>query len=84
MAKGKKTPDLSGLPKGSRLRISHPESGKSYGVSVKAYETLYADRGFQVDSLEDGTPLRLSKGEEEAAEATHAAEAASEAGSPEE
>lgn len=82
MAKGKKKADLSGLPKGTRIRIEHPDSGKSYGVSVKAFEALYDERGYRAVSLEDGRPLELAPEEEAAAEAVQEADETSSAGAP--
>lgn len=79
-AKGSKKADLAGLPKGTRVRIEHPDSGKAYGVSVKAFERIYEERGFRVVGLEDGSPLQFTEAEEAAAEATKEAEKSAAAG----
>ena len=50
-----------------RLRIEHPKTGEAYGVTGAAFEKNYEGLGFRAVSFEDGSPLSLSKAEQEAA-----------------
>lgn len=56
-----------GYKAGDRIRIEHPKTGEAYGVTGSAFEKTYEALGFRAVSYEDGSPLALSKAEQEAA-----------------
>lgn len=56
-----------GYKAGDRIRIEHPKTGEAYGVTGSAFEKTYEGLGFRAISFEDGSPLSLSKAEQEAA-----------------
>lgn len=63
MAAGKS----KGYKASDRIIIENPKTGEMYGVTGSAFEKNYEGIGFRAVSLEDGTPLSLSKDEAEAA-----------------
>lgn len=56
-----------GYKASDRIRIEHPETGEAYGVTGSAFEKEYEPLGFRAVGFEDGSPLSLSKAEQEAA-----------------
>jgi len=48
---------LKGLADEDEIEIIHPDTGQTYGVSVKAYNDLYKPAGFQPTRKGDNTLL---------------------------
>lgn len=47
---------LEGLSADTEVEIEHKD-GRRFGVTMRAYRDLYAEQGFEVDRLANGTPI---------------------------
>src|SRR5690348_10754148 len=56
--------DLKGLNDNDAIEIVHPDTGQTYGVSVKAFKDLYEPLGYQPTRMADNS---LLPGDERAA-----------------
>jgi hypothetical protein len=56
--------DLKGLNENDAIEIVHPDTGQTYGVSVKAYHDLYEPLGYVPTRMADSS---LLPGDERAA-----------------